>query len=51
MSSTGMTRRGYLDKRHCPSGRPKSQCSYSYGMNRSMTQGNLSWVSYSAIEV
>ncbi|MFP3033931.1 MAG: hypothetical protein ACEY3M_23475 [Wolbachia sp.] len=30
MSSTGMTRRGYLDKRHCPSGRSKSQCSYSY---------------------
>ncbi|TVS90783.1 hypothetical protein COM43_002035 [Wolbachia pipientis] len=31
VSSTGMTRRGYLDKKHCPPGRPKLQCSYSYG--------------------
>ncbi|WP_341814139.1 MULTISPECIES: hypothetical protein [unclassified Wolbachia] len=37
VSSTGMTRRGYLDKRHCPSGRPKSQCSYSYALCAGMT--------------
>ncbi|WP_453914369.1 hypothetical protein [Wolbachia pipientis] len=30
-SQTGMTRRWYLDKRHCPPGRPKLQCSYSCG--------------------
>ncbi|WP_375604165.1 hypothetical protein NOX90_00600 [Wolbachia endosymbiont of Anurida maritima] len=37
VSSTGMTRRGYLDKRHCPSGRPKSQRSYSCGYRGGMT--------------
>ncbi|MFP3027347.1 MAG: hypothetical protein ACEY3L_14340 [Wolbachia sp.] len=40
MSSTGMTRRGYLDKRYCPSGRPILQCSYSCGFIRGIDPAN-----------
>ncbi|WP_341819463.1 hypothetical protein [Wolbachia endosymbiont (group A) of Brachyopa scutellaris] len=43
MSSTGMTRRGYLDdrrRRHCPPGRTKSQCSYSCGFIRGIDSAN-----------
>ncbi|WP_264339542.1 hypothetical protein [Wolbachia endosymbiont (group A) of Cydia splendana] len=40
VSSTGMTRRGYLDKRHCPPGRPKLQCPYSYGFIRGTDSAN-----------
>ncbi|WP_457923621.1 hypothetical protein [Wolbachia endosymbiont of Muscidifurax uniraptor] len=40
VSSTGMTRRGYLDKRHCPPGRPKLQCPYSYGFIRGIDSAN-----------
>ncbi|WP_341819585.1 hypothetical protein [Wolbachia endosymbiont (group A) of Brachyopa scutellaris] len=28
-------KRGYLDKSHCPPGRPKLQCSYSYELHSS----------------
>ncbi|WP_218936954.1 hypothetical protein, partial [Wolbachia endosymbiont of Drosophila yakuba] len=31
---------GYLDKRHCPPGRPKLQCPYSYGFIRGIDSAN-----------
>ncbi|MDE5059939.1 hypothetical protein R0F62_01855 [Wolbachia endosymbiont of Drosophila aff. chauvacae BK-2020] len=40
VSATWMTRRGYLDKRHCPPGRPKLQCPYSYGFIRGIDSAN-----------
>ncbi|WP_220468384.1 hypothetical protein [Wolbachia pipientis] len=40
VSRTGMTRRGYLNKRHCPPGRLKLQCSCSYGFIRGISSAN-----------
>ncbi|UJA57987.1 hypothetical protein L0Z56_05540 [Wolbachia endosymbiont of Aedes aegypti] len=40
VSATWMTIRGYLDKRHCPPGRPKLQCPYSYGFIRGIDSAN-----------